>query len=71
MLLAKTVRISAPRKPPFDHEGRPLQAGGYGEHAAVTATAAVLAGVGYGMPLSLQTEVAHRLPYGSTPGTPT
>ncbi|MEE1943268.1 replication-relaxation family protein [Streptomyces sp. TRM 70361] len=67
LLLPKTVRISALRKPEYDDEGRPVQADGYDEHAAaVTSTAAVLTGAGYGTPLSWQTEIAHRLPYGYT-----
>ncbi|MEU2358949.1 replication-relaxation family protein [Streptomyces misionensis] len=66
-LLPKTVRASALRKPTFDDAGRPVQADGYDEHAAaVTSTAAVLTGAGYGTPLSWQTEIAHRLPYGYT-----
>ncbi|WP_232544469.1 replication-relaxation family protein [Streptomyces buecherae] len=66
-LLPKTVRISALRKPTFDNEGRPVESNGYDEHAAaVTSTAAVLTGAGYGTPLSWQTEIAHRLPYGYT-----
>ncbi|MGW2184145.1 replication-relaxation family protein [Streptomyces sp. NPDC001732] len=66
-LLPKSVRISALRKLEYDDEGRPVQADGYDEHAAaVTSTAAVLTGAGYGTPLSWQTEIAHRLPYGYT-----
>ncbi|CAL9279262.1 hypothetical protein SUDANB180_07482 [Streptomyces sp. enrichment culture] len=66
-LLPKTVRISALRKLRFDAKGRPVKDDGYDEHAAaVTTTAAVLTGAGYGMPLSWQTEIAHRLPYGYT-----
>lgn len=57
LLLPKNVRISALRKPLFDDEGRPVESDGYDEHAAaVTSTAAVLAGAGYGTPLSWQTE---------------
>lgn len=67
LLLPKSVRISALRKLEFDDEGRPVEADGYDEHAAaVTSTAAVLTGAGYGTPLSWQTEIAHRLPYGYT-----
>ncbi|MEU4955266.1 hypothetical protein ACFYN3_40845, partial [Streptomyces lavendulae] len=44
-----------------------MKAEGYDEHAAaVTSTAAVLTGAEYGTPLSWQTEIAHRLPYGYT-----
>ncbi|MFI0742737.1 replication-relaxation family protein [Streptomyces sp. NPDC021100] len=67
LLLPKNVRISALRKPTFDDEGRPVEADGYDEHAAaVTSTAAVLTGAGFGTPLSWQTEIAHKLPYGYT-----
>ncbi|MFF9677584.1 replication-relaxation family protein [Streptomyces eurythermus] len=67
LLLPKTVRISALRKLEYDDEGRPVHVDGYDEHAAaVTSTAAVLTGAGYGTPLSWQTEIAHRLPYGYT-----
>ncbi|MCZ0983799.1 replication-relaxation family protein [Streptomyces diastatochromogenes] len=67
LLLPKNVRISALRKLEYDDEGRPVQADGYDEHAAaVTSTAAVLSGAGYGTPLSWQTEIAHKLPYGYT-----
>ncbi|CAL9676742.1 replication-relaxation family protein [Streptomyces sp. enrichment culture] len=67
LLLPKTVRLSALRKLEYDDEGRPVQADGYDEHAAaVTSTAAVLTGAGYGTPLSWQTEIAHKLPYGYT-----
>ncbi|MGZ0200593.1 replication-relaxation family protein [Streptomyces sp. RM1] len=66
-LLPKSVRISALRKLRVDAEGRPVKDVGYDEHAAaVTSTAAVLTGAGYGTPLSWQTEIAHRLPYGYT-----
>ncbi|MFL4910740.1 replication-relaxation family protein [Streptomyces sp. MMS24-I2-30] len=66
-LLPKTVRISALRKFRVDAKGRPVKDDGYDEHAAaVTSTAAVLTGAGYGTPLSWQTEIAHRLPYGYT-----
>lgn len=66
-LLPKNVRISALRKLEYDDEGRPVEADGYDEHAAaVTSTAAVLTGAGYGTPLSWQTEIAHKLPYGYT-----
>ncbi|MGW5679755.1 replication-relaxation family protein [Streptomyces sp. NPDC003860] len=66
-LLPKTVRISALRKLRLDAKGRPVKDDGYDEHAAaVTSTAAVLTGAGYGTPLSWQTEIAHKLPYGYT-----
>lgn len=66
-LLPKNVRISALRKPRYDTKGRPVKDNGYDEHAAaVTTTAAVLTGAGYGTPLSWQTEIAHKLPYGYT-----
>ncbi|MFJ2271819.1 replication-relaxation family protein [Streptomyces sp. NPDC087849] len=66
-LLPKTVRISALRKLGVDTKGRPVKGDGYDEHAAaVTSTAAVLTGAGYGTPLSWQTEIAHKLPYGYT-----
>ncbi|MFJ2900601.1 replication-relaxation family protein [Streptomyces sp. NPDC087218] len=66
-LLPKNVRISALRKLRFDAKGRPVKDDGYDEHAAaVTTTAAVLTGAGYGTPLSWRTEIAHRLPYGYT-----
>ncbi|MFF6945892.1 replication-relaxation family protein [Streptomyces lavendulae] len=67
LLLPKNVRMSALRKLEYDDEGKPVKAEGYDEHAAaVTSTAAVLTGAGYGTPLSWQTEIAHRLPYGYT-----
>ncbi|MFI5774509.1 replication-relaxation family protein [Streptomyces sp. NPDC051658] len=67
LLLPKHVRISALRRLDFDDEGRPVESDGYDEHAAaVTSTAAVLTGAGYGTSLSWQTEIAHRLPYGYT-----
>ncbi|MFC7934051.1 replication-relaxation family protein [Streptomyces cinereoruber] len=67
LLLPKSVRISALRKLRLDAEGRPVKDDGYDEHAAaVTLTAAVLTGAGYGTPLSWQTEIAHKLPYGYT-----
>lgn len=66
-LLPKTVRISALRKLRLDAKGRPVKDDGYDEHAAaVTSTVAVLTGAGYGTPLSWQTEIAHKLPYGYT-----
>lgn len=66
-LLPGNVRISALRKLEFDDDGEPVTGEGYDEHAAaVTMTAAVLTGAGYGTPLSWQTEIAHRLPYGYT-----
>ncbi|MEU3755781.1 replication-relaxation family protein [Streptomyces olivoreticuli] len=66
LLLPKNVRISALRKPTFDDDGRPTGADGYDEHAAVTSTAAVFTGAGFGTPLSWQTEIGHKLPYGYT-----
>ncbi|GLX49704.1 hypothetical protein Shyhy01_26540 [Streptomyces hygroscopicus subsp. hygroscopicus] len=61
------MRISALRKLRLDAKGRPVKDDGYDEHAAaVTSTAAVLTGAGYGIPLSWQTEIAHKLPYGYT-----
>ncbi|MER6523050.1 replication-relaxation family protein [Streptomyces sp. NPDC001553] len=67
LLLPKNVRISALRKLEVDDEGQPVEADGYDEHAAaVTSTAAVLTGAGYGTPLSWQTEIGHKLPYGYT-----
>ncbi|WP_335938988.1 replication-relaxation family protein [Streptomyces sp. PTD5-9] len=67
LLLPKNVRISALRKLRVDAKGRPVKDDGYDEHAAaVTSTAAVLTGAGYGTPLSWQTEIAHKLPYGYT-----
>ncbi|GGU10844.1 hypothetical protein GCM10010272_64780 [Streptomyces lateritius] len=66
-LLPGNVRVSALRKLEFDDDGEPVTGEGYDEHAAaVTMTAAVLTGAGYGTPLSWQTEIAHRLPYGYT-----
>ncbi|MFC7965475.1 replication-relaxation family protein [Streptomyces cinereoruber] len=66
-LLPRNVRISALCKQKYDTRGRPIPGQGYDEHAAaVTLTAAVLTGAGYGTPLSWQTEIAHRLPYGYT-----
>ncbi|TGB11640.1 hypothetical protein E4099_11850 [Streptomyces palmae] len=67
LLLPKTVRISALRKIRVDAKSQPVKDDGYDEHAAaVTSTAAVLTGAGYGTPLSWQTEIAHKLPYGYT-----
>lgn len=67
LLLPKHIRISALRKLEYDNEGRPKEADGYDEHAgAVTSTAAVLTGAGFGTPLSWQTEIGHKLPYGYT-----
>ncbi|WP_267905313.1 replication-relaxation family protein [Streptomyces marianii] len=67
LLLPKHMRISALRKLEYDDDGRPKEADGYDEHAAaVTSTAAVLTGAGFGTPLSWQTEIAHKLPYGYT-----
>ncbi|MBB6439858.1 replication-relaxation family protein [Streptomyces candidus] len=66
-LLPKTVRVSALRKREFDDEGEPVTGEGFDAHAAaVTMTAAVLTGAGFGTPLSWQTEIGHRLPYGYT-----
>ncbi|WP_331737487.1 replication-relaxation family protein (plasmid) [Streptomyces sp. NBC_00984] len=66
-LLPGNVRVSALRKPEFDDDGEPVTGEGFDEHAAaVTMTAAVLTGAGFGTPLSWQTEIAHRLPYGYT-----
>ncbi|GGU67230.1 hypothetical protein GCM10010274_64650 [Streptomyces lavendofoliae] len=66
-LLPGNVRVSSLRKLEFDDDGEPITGEGYDEHAAaVTMTAAVLTGAGYGTPLSWQTEIAHRLPYGYT-----
>ncbi|MFE7805865.1 replication-relaxation family protein [Streptomyces sp. NPDC057430] len=67
LLLPRNVRISALCKQKYDTKGRPIPGEGYDEHAAaVTSTAAVLTGAGYGTPLSWQTEIAHKLPYGYT-----
>ncbi|MDX2935566.1 hypothetical protein [Streptomyces ipomoeae] len=53
------------RKLDYGADGKPVSGDGYDEHAAaVTWTAAVLTGAGYGTPLSWQTEIAHKLPYG-------
>ncbi|MEV5567950.1 replication-relaxation family protein, partial [Streptomyces sp. NPDC052196] len=66
-LLPKSVRMSALRKVRLDAKGKPVKDDGYDEHAAaVTSTAAVLTGAGFGTPLSWQTEIAHKLPYGYT-----
>ncbi|MFD6798795.1 replication-relaxation family protein [Streptomyces cyaneofuscatus] len=66
-LLPGTVRVSALRKLEFDDDGEPVTGEGFDEHAAaVTMTAAVLTGAGFGTPLSWQTEIAHRLTYGYT-----
>ncbi|MFF5639739.1 replication-relaxation family protein [Streptomyces sp. NPDC012825] len=66
-LLPRNVRVSALCKQKYDTKGRPVPGQGYDEHAAaVTLTAAVLTGAGYGTPLSWQTEIAHKLPYGYT-----
>ena len=67
LLLPKHLRISALRKLEYDQDGRPKEADGYDEHAAaVTSTAALLTGAGFGTPLSWQTEIGHKLPYGYT-----
>jgi hypothetical protein len=66
-LLPKNVRVAALRKPEYGTDGRPVTGDGYDEHAAaVTTTAALLTGAGFGTPLSWQTEIAHKLPYGYT-----
>jgi hypothetical protein len=66
-LLSGTVRVSALRKPELDNDGKPVAGEGFDAHAAaVTMTAAVLTGAGFGTLLSWQTEIAHRLPYGYT-----
>lgn len=66
-LMPKDARISALRKLEYDTDGEPVDGDGYDEHAAaVTSTAAVLTGAGYGTPLSWQTEIGHKLPYGYT-----
>ncbi|OEJ21752.1 hypothetical protein AS594_39845 [Streptomyces agglomeratus] len=66
-LLPGNVRVSALRKLEFDDDGELVTGEGYDEHAAaVTMTAAVLTEAGFGTPLSWQTEIAHRLPYGYT-----
>lgn len=66
-LLPGTVRVSALRKLEYDDEGEPVTGEGFDEHAAaVTMTAAVLTGAGFGTPLSWQTEIGHKLPYGYT-----
>ncbi|MFE0686076.1 hypothetical protein ACFW17_35470 [Streptomyces sp. NPDC058961] len=54
------------RKLEYD-DGEPVDGEGFDEHAAaVTMTASVLTGAGFGTPLSWQTEIAHKLPYGYT-----
>jgi hypothetical protein len=66
-LLPGHVRISVLRKPKYDTHGNPVVDDGFDEHAAaVTMTAAVLTGAGFGTPLSWQTEIGHKLPYGYT-----
>jgi hypothetical protein len=66
-LLPGNVRVSALRKLEVGDDGEPVTGEGFDEHAAaVTMTAAVLTGAGFGTPLSWQTEIAHRLPYGYT-----
>ncbi|MEU7649936.1 replication-relaxation family protein [Streptomyces huasconensis] len=66
-LLPKSVRMSVLRKLQYDDDGEPVDGDGFDEHAAaVTMTASVLTGAGFGTPLSWQTEIAHRLPYGYT-----
>ncbi|MFB9608593.1 replication-relaxation family protein [Streptomyces roseofulvus] len=66
-LLPKSARMSVLRKLQYDDDGEPVDGDGYDEHAAaVTSTAAVLTEAGYGTPLSWQTEIAHKLPYGYT-----
>ncbi|MFD4860650.1 replication-relaxation family protein [Streptomyces atratus] len=62
-LLPGNVRVSVLRKLEFDDDGEPVTGEGFDEHAAaVTMTAAVLTGAGFGTPLSWQTEI----PYGYT-----
>ncbi|MGW0552182.1 replication-relaxation family protein [Streptomyces altiplanensis] len=66
-LLPKNVRVSALRKLEYDEDGEPVTGEGFDEHAAaVTMTAAVLTGAGFGTPLSWQTEIGHKVPYGYT-----
>ncbi|MFJ2915014.1 replication-relaxation family protein [Streptomyces sp. NPDC087228] len=66
-LLPKSVRMSVLRKLEYDDDGKPVDGDGFDEHAAaVTMTASVLTGAGFGTPLSWQTEIAHKLPYGYT-----
>lgn len=66
-LLPKEVRVSALRRLEYDADGEPVDGDGYDEHAAaITSTAAVLTGAGFGTPLSWQTEIGHKLPYGYT-----
>lgn len=66
-LLPKSVRMSVLRKLEYDADGEPVDADGFDEHAAaVTMTASVLTGAGFGTPLSWQTEIGHKLPYGYT-----
>ncbi|MCX5434805.1 replication-relaxation family protein (plasmid) [Streptomyces sp. NBC_00257] len=66
-LLPGNVRVSALRKLEYDDDGEPVTGEGFDEHAAaVTMTAAVLTGAGFGTPLSWQTEIGHKLPYGYT-----
>ncbi|MER5359742.1 replication-relaxation family protein [Streptomyces sp. NPDC002785] len=66
-LLPGNVRVSALRKPKYDTHGNPVVDDGFDEHAAaITMTAAVLTGAGFGTPLSWQTEIGHKLPYGYT-----
>ncbi|MFE4336503.1 replication-relaxation family protein [Streptomyces sp. NPDC056831] len=67
LLLPGNVRVSALRKLEVDDDGEPVTGEGFDEHAAaVTMTAAVLTGAGFGTPLSWQTEIGHKLPYGYT-----
>ncbi|MFC9751236.1 replication-relaxation family protein [Streptomyces niveus] len=66
-LLPKNVRLSALCKPQYTADRELVAGDGYDEHAAaVTSTAAVLTGAGFGTPLSWQTEIGHKLPYGYT-----
>ncbi|MEU9189453.1 replication-relaxation family protein [Streptomyces sp. NPDC048484] len=66
-LLPGTVRVSVLRKLEVDDAGEPVTGEGFDEHAAaVTMTAAVLTGASFGTPLSWQTEIGHKLPYGYT-----
>ncbi|MFI7872377.1 hypothetical protein [Streptomyces salinarius] len=66
-LLPGNVWVSALRKLEVDDDGEPVAGDGFDDDAAaVTMTAAVLTGVGFGAPLSWRTEIAHRLLYGYT-----
>ncbi|MER6784385.1 replication-relaxation family protein [Streptomyces sp. NPDC000658] len=66
-LLPGNVWVSALRKLEVGDDGEPVTGEGFHDHAAaVTMTAAVLTGAGFGTPLSWQTEIGHKLPYGYT-----